>query len=370
MGAEDFGGDVETDAHASFFFAEEKLGVARERGGAETGTGVGKDEFAKRSGSGRSRAHAFANADMDRECAASSGYGLDRVYDHVADCLAESARVCGDLEAGARFVHDADACMLGRGCVNTERGGDQFAGIARGSLRRLRARQKHPLVHERLDLRVFREDDRERIRAAVCMRCGRVDVRRAGLDELRVEFDGGDGIVDLVRESGGHAAKCREALSLLTGAAFIGKRRASIEVGAGELADFVGASDLGRRLGIFIPDSRQALRERAQRPHDVAREHPRERERERPECTQHRKRPEPPESACRGFESEKHEGGLPVYRNPHAFTPTPRAHLSGGSAHRFGQGLAFVCRDATGVIRHPIVSESGPEIDFHSENFA
>lgn len=89
-----------------------------------------------------------------------------------------------------------------------------------------------------------------------------------------MEFDRGDGVVDFVREAGGHAAERGEAFGLFAGAAFGGELGVCLFVGAGELADLVGARSLWERLGIFVRDAGEALGERAQRTDDAACERP------------------------------------------------------------------------------------------------
>ena len=184
-----------------------------------------------------------------------------------------------------------------------------------------------------------------------------------------MEFDRGDGVVDLVRESRGHAAQRGEPFGLKAGAAFIRECGARVEVGACELADFVGPVRFGQcGFGCVVGDSREALRESAQGADDSVCQHPDERERKQPESTEHGKRAWPPQPADTGCLAEEQQAHLLVDRSPQALAAGYCVHFPFPVSHRLGERFAFFGRHALAQFGHRLVS-CAFKIYFHPEHF-
>jgi hypothetical protein len=120
-----------------------------------------------------------------------------------------------------------------------------------------------------------------------------------------------------MRKAGGHSAKRCETLGLLARAALLSESGAGVEIRSGELADLVEALGFGRRLGAFICNAREALRERAERTHDAAREHPRKRERKQPERSERGESPRAPKLTRRRPHAEKEDAPFAIERHAH-----------------------------------------------------
>ena len=183
---DDFTRDVEPDAEAALALGVKKLDSALQSPLGEAAPGIGEGEVD------------LSRSDVRRERErAAGGHGLDGIEREIPEGLHKALPVSAHGHFGLEAELDLHIGMGGLGSEDLDCLEENLSEIQQRRARRCGPCDIEPLIHETLDHAGLTLDHLQR---AACF-----GAEGGIVGELGVELDGGDGVLDLMSQTRGHA---------------------------------------------------------------------------------------------------------------------------------------------------------------------